>query len=65
MRRIPTLLEVICKMTGMGFAAVARVTKDRWIACGVRDEIQFGLEPGGRLDVNSADEETRFTLRIP
>jgi signal transduction histidine kinase len=37
----------------MGFAAVARVTEDRWIACGVRDEIAFGLIPGGELDVRS------------
>jgi hypothetical protein len=27
------ILEVVCRTTGMGFAAVARVTEDRWIAC--------------------------------
>jgi signal transduction histidine kinase len=48
---VPTILEVVCTATGMGFAAVARVTSDRWIACGVRDEIAFGLRPGGELDV--------------
>jgi signal transduction histidine kinase len=48
---VPTILEVVCRTTGMGFAAVARVTEDRWVACGVRDEIAFGLEPGGELDV--------------
>ncbi len=48
---IPKLLEVVCKTTGMGFAAVARVTEDRWVACAVRDEIAFGLEPGGELEV--------------
>jgi signal transduction histidine kinase len=37
----------------MGFAAVARVTPDKWIACAVRDEIQFGLVPGGELQVES------------
>ena len=37
----------------MGFAAVARVTEDRWIACGVRDEIAFGLEPGSELKVET------------
>jgi len=50
---VPSILEVVCQSTGMGFAAVARVTEDRWIACGVRDEIDFGLEPGGELDVGS------------
>jgi signal transduction histidine kinase len=50
---VPTILEVVCRTTGMGFAAVARVTEDRWIACGVRDEIQFGLKPGGELKVET------------
>jgi signal transduction histidine kinase len=50
---VPTILEVVCRSTGMGFAAVARVTTDRWIACAVRDEIAFGLEPGGELKVET------------
>src|SRR5688572_4648632 len=50
---IPTILEVVCRTTGMGFAAVARVTEDRWIACSVRDDIQFGLQPGGELKVET------------
>ncbi len=37
----------------MGFAAVARVTEGRWIACGVRDLIDFGLAPGGELKLES------------
>jgi signal transduction histidine kinase len=48
---VPTILDVVCRTTGMGFAAVARVTQDRWIACGVLDTIRFGLQPGGELDV--------------
>lgn len=50
--RIPVIsriLEVICKTTGMGFAAIARVTPEKWIVCSVRDEINFGLRPGGEL----------------
>jgi signal transduction histidine kinase len=50
---IPNILEVICRTTGLGFAAVARVTEDRWIACAVRDQIAFGLEPGGELRVET------------
>ena len=46
---IPTLLDVICRTTGMGFVAVARVTEYRWIACALRDDIAFGLKPGGEL----------------
>jgi signal transduction histidine kinase len=50
---VASILEVVCRTTGMGFAAVARVTQDRWIACAVRDEIAFGLAPGGELDVKT------------
>ena len=50
---VPMLLEVVCRTTGMGFAAIARVTEDRWVACAVRDEIAFGLTPGGELDVET------------
>jgi signal transduction histidine kinase len=51
MEAVPKILEVICRTTGLGFAAVARVTERRWIACAVRDEIAFGLVPGGELEV--------------
>ena len=50
---VPTILDVVCRATGMGFAAVARVTEDRWIACGVRDDIGFGLLPGEELKVET------------
>lgn len=50
---VAKILEVICKSTGMGFAAVARVTKDRWIACAVNDQINFGLGVGGELQVET------------
>ncbi len=50
---VPRILEIVCRTTGMGFAAVARVTEDRWIACAVRDSIDFGLMPGGELDVST------------
>src|SRR5271155_137992 len=50
---VPTILDVVCRTTGMGFAAVARVTEDRWVACGVLDEIDFGLKPGGELRVET------------
>ena len=45
------ILQLVCRTTGMGFSAVAHVTEDRWIACAVRDEIAFGLQPGGELEV--------------
>ena len=51
LKAVPTMLDIVCRTTGMGFAAVARVTEDRWIACSVRDDIAFGLKPGGELEV--------------
>ena len=51
-QRIPiikTLLDVICEVSGLGFAFIARVTKDQWIACAVKDDINFGVLPGGEL----------------
>ncbi len=50
---VPTILDVICRTTGMGFAAIARVTDQRWIACSVRDDIAFGLKPGGELEIET------------
>jgi signal transduction histidine kinase len=50
---VPRILEVVCRSTGMGFAAVARVTEQRWVCCAVRDEIAFGLTPGGELEVET------------
>jgi PAS domain S-box-containing protein len=50
---VPTILDVVCRTTGMGFAAVARVTEDRWVACQVRDDIAFGLQPGDELEIRT------------
>ncbi len=50
---VPSILEVCCRVTGMGFAAVARVTEGEWTACAVRDEIAFGLGVGGQLEVKT------------
>jgi signal transduction histidine kinase len=46
---LPAILEVVCRITGLGYAAVARVTADRWVACAVRDEIDFGVRAGSEL----------------
>jgi GAF domain-containing protein len=48
---IREILEELCALTGMGFAAVARVTEERWIACQVEDRIEFGLNPGDELNI--------------
>ena len=50
---VTKILEVVCRTTGMGFSAVARVTETKWIACAVRDQIALGLQPGGELDLHT------------
>lgn len=50
--RLQVILRDICTATGMGFAAVARVTEHRWIACQVEDRIEFGLDPGSELKIH-------------
>src|SRR4051794_840335 len=50
---IRTILEAVCEQTQMGFAAVARVTDTRWIACQVLDKIEFGLNPGDELEIKT------------
>ena len=58
------LLEEVCAATGMGFAAVACVTEDRWIACQVLDNIEFGLRPGDELDIaTTICDDVRKTQR--
>ena len=50
---VQKILELVCRTTGLGFSAVARVTDTHWIACAVRDEIAFGLKPGGELPLET------------
>ncbi|MBC8106922.1 MAG: GAF domain-containing sensor histidine kinase [Anaerolineae bacterium] len=50
---VQKILGVVCRVTGLGFSAVARVTDTRWIACAVRDEVGLGLQPGGELQVKT------------
>jgi len=50
---IRAVLDEVCRITGMGFAAVARVTENRWIAAQVLDRVEFGLVPGAELDLKT------------
>ena len=63
---IAAILEVVCLTTGMGFAAVARVTEDRWVCCAVKDDIAFGMTPGSELKVQTTicDEIRRSGERV-
>ena len=49
--RLRDMLARVCATTRMGFAAIARVTETRWIACQVLDRIDFGMDPGDELKI--------------
>lgn len=51
--KLRAILDEVCRITGMGFAAIARVTEDRWVACQVLDKIEFGLDPGDELEIQT------------
>jgi PAS domain S-box-containing protein len=48
---VSSILHILLENTGLGFAAVARVTETSWTACAVLDRIGFGLPVGGELEV--------------
>jgi GAF domain-containing protein len=50
---IRAILDEVCRITDMGFAAVARVTDTRWIAAQINDKVEFGLDPGDELDIKT------------
>ena len=50
---VPKILDAVGRITSMGFVAIARVTSHRWVCCAVRDNINFGLQEGGELRVET------------
>jgi signal transduction histidine kinase len=64
MGAVPTILETVAAMTGLGFVCIARVTQDSWTACAVLDKLGFGLNAGDGLDVTTTlCEEVRDTSK--
>lgn len=50
---VPQLLEVICRTTNLRFAAIARVTNEKWIACATMDNVPLGLKAGDELEIQN------------
>lgn len=50
---VPRILAAVMEITGMRFAAVARVTESRWTTCAVQDDLGFGLAPGDDLELET------------
>ena len=62
---VPALLKVLCDITGMRVAVVARVTDKTWTACAVKDDIHFGLEPGAQFPVDATLSFEALASRRP
>ncbi len=48
---VPTILEAVAELTGLGFVGIARVTPTSWHACATLDKLGYGLVPGSELDI--------------
>lgn len=46
---VSTSLQILCDVTGLRYAAVARVTDKTWAVCAVKDRLHLGMEPGHQL----------------
>jgi len=57
---LPVVLKVIGELTGLRFAAVARVIDNTWIACAVLDRLDYGVQVGDELQlVSTLSDEIR------
>ncbi len=50
---VQMVLRVLCRVTGLRVALVARVTDESWTACAVLDEAGFGIRPGDDLELEA------------
>lgn len=50
---VPTILDAVSELTGLGFVCIARVTDTRLYMCAVRDRLNFGFKVGDSLDVKT------------
>ncbi len=48
---VPTILKVITETTGLRLSLISHVTDSEWTCCAVNDQLDFGLEVGGQLEL--------------
>lgn len=59
---VPTILEAVAELTGLGFVGIARVTPSSWHLCAMLDKLDYGLSVGSALDIKSTlCEEVQHT----
>lgn len=52
-KQVTAILDACCRLTNMGFSAVARVTDEKWLTCASLDHVSFGLKPGDELPLHT------------
>lgn len=61
---VPTILEAVAELTGLGFVGIARVTPSSWHLCAMLDKLDYGLAVGSELDLKTTlCEEVQHTGR--
>lgn len=59
---VPTILEAVAELTGLGFVGIARVTPSSWHLCAMLDKLNYGLSVGSELDIKTTlCEEVQHT----
>jgi diguanylate cyclase (GGDEF)-like protein len=62
---VSVILRILLDQTGLGFAAVTRLTDTTWTACAVLDRIAYGLEAWGECEVSTTMCRTVVATRRP
>ncbi|MBU2979329.1 HAMP domain-containing sensor histidine kinase [Alteromonas sp. C1M14] len=50
---VPHIMNILSEVTGLRFICVARVTEDNWTMCSVLDKVNFNLQPGDELEIQT------------
>lgn len=50
---VPHIMKMLSDATGLRFICIARVTDDKWTTCAVLDRVNFNLNPGDELQINT------------
>ncbi|MEG3766652.1 HAMP domain-containing sensor histidine kinase [Alteromonas sp. 14N.309.X.WAT.G.H12] len=50
---VPHIMNILAEVTGLRFICVARVTEDNWTMCSVLDKVNFNLQPGDELEIQT------------
>ncbi|WJG08874.1 GAF domain-containing sensor histidine kinase [Aliiglaciecola sp. LCG003] len=50
---VPFIMKMLSDATGLRFICIARVTDSKWTTCAVLDLVNFNLNPGDQLDIDT------------